>query len=88
MNKTSLKSRIVRYVSRKGDWVNGATIERLAMEAGFKASNASRRCRELANEGIFERKEEGSVYYRYKGLPQKTKEPSEMSSEELRAYVQ
>jgi len=31
MNKTSLKSRIVRYVSRKGDWVNGATIERLAM---------------------------------------------------------
>jgi len=63
----SLKNRIVNYFEqRKNIWVNGGEIERNALETGYKASNASRRLRELANEGILERKldDSGSVWYK------------------------
>jgi DNA-binding IclR family transcriptional regulator len=63
---TSLSDRIERYLkSNAGTWKNGGEIERLAMGIGYKASNASRRCRELVQNGTLERKEEkGSVWYR------------------------
>lgn len=60
--KTSLKTRILDYLkSRAPDWVTGGIIEDLAKGYGYKASNASRRCRELENEKSIE------VGY-YKGL--------------------
>lgn len=71
MQIKSLKERILDYLSNTSDFVNGGEIERLAMEKGFKASNASRRLRELAEEGVLEREERKgkkrmSVWYRYK----------------------
>lgn len=50
----SLKSRIKSYIQARTDWVTGIEIERLAMDAGYKASNASRRCRELEDNGDIE----------------------------------
>lgn len=65
--KLSLKKRIENYLRKAGGWINGGEIESLALSAKYKASNASRRCRELAEENILERKEEkGSVWYKYK----------------------
>lgn len=65
--KNSLRTRIEKYLKGFNGWLNGGELERLALAAGYKASTASRRCRELAEEGVLERKEEkGSVWYRYK----------------------
>jgi len=63
----SLKTEIRFLVYREfPNFVNGGRIERLAMELNFKASNSSRRARELHSEGIFERRiNRGSVEYRY-----------------------
>jgi len=68
----SLKERIVRYMKSRFSetgyaWVNGGEIERLSLAAGYKASNASRRLRELHVEGVLDRDEteRGSVKYRY-----------------------
>ena len=66
-DKRSLKVHI-RYLvyNEFPNYVNGGRIERLAMELGYKASNSSRRARELHSEGIFERRiNRGSVEYRY-----------------------
>jgi hypothetical protein len=67
MKKLSLAKRIENYLRKHPDtFFNGGEIERLSMSAGYKASNGSRRCREMVEEGILERKEEkGSVWYRY-----------------------
>lgn len=58
MTEISLRERIIKYFTQRPDtfW-NGGEIERLALEAGYKASNASRRLRELAEEGYLEREE-------------------------------
>jgi DNA-binding MarR family transcriptional regulator len=67
----SLSERIKRYLEKRPDtFVNGRDIEELAMQAGYKASNASRRCRELAEEGFIDREERKgrgcrSVFYKY-----------------------
>lgn len=54
----TLRNRIQRYFSQRPTlWINGRDIEELAMHAGYKASNASRRLRELAEEGFLEREE-------------------------------
>lgn len=67
MTKKTLRQRLISYLKRNGGFVNGGELERLALDAGFKASTVSRRARECAEEGIIERKEEkGSVWYRYK----------------------
>jgi len=64
--KTQLKS-----LCRVDKYINGGEFERWALEHGFKASNASRRLRELENEGVVEKKiEAGSVWYRLKATPQ------------------
>ena len=51
MRNESLKQRILNYINANDLLINGGTIEKLAEDAGYKASNASRRCRELVNEG-------------------------------------
>lgn len=68
MQKLSLKKRIAKFLRLHPDaWYNGGEFERMALEVGYKSSNASRRCRELVHEGSYiQRKEEnGSVWYRY-----------------------
>lgn len=45
--------------------LNGGEFERLAMSEGMKASNASRRCREMVEAGILERIGGKSVSYRW-----------------------
>lgn len=50
---------------RYPNWINGGEFERLAMDEGKKASNASRRLREMYAAGILERHEEKSVSYRF-----------------------
>lgn len=70
-HETSLKDRIYRYLvewhnCQPDKFINGGEIERLALEIGYKASNASRRCRELCDEGkIQKRFNNGTVEYRY-----------------------
>lgn len=67
--ETSLKNRIKNYIQSRNYWVTGVEIERLAMGAGYKASNASRRCRELANDGEIESGyDRGFVRYKSKQL--------------------
>jgi predicted transcriptional regulator len=63
----SLKDRILKYLSSySSQWINGGEIEKLAMNAGFKASNASRRLRELTVEGkIIRDLRNGTVWYKY-----------------------
>ena len=67
----SLVERIKKYFSHRPTlWINGRDIEELAMNAGYKASNASRRLRELAEEGFLDREERRgrrvrSVWYIY-----------------------
>ena len=68
----SLSERIKHYFEIRPDlWINGRDIEELAMQTGYKASNASRRCRELCEEGFLEREERRgrkvkSVFYKWK----------------------
>lgn len=73
--KISLRERILTYLRKVyPEWKNGSEIERLAMTIGYKASNASRRCREMAtgklSDGrtcpiVLEDKiEKGTVWYR------------------------
>ncbi len=63
----SLRERLQKYLYRhEGEWISGGKLEELAMGVGYKASNASRRLRELANEGKIARKEvKGFVWYCY-----------------------
>ena len=59
MRNESLKQMILNYLRNSlhsGAWINGGQIEQYAESLGFKASNASRRCRELYNEVLIERK--------------------------------
>lgn len=77
----SLQDRLLRWLKlHPGEWFNGGELERLALNAGYKASNASRRLRELAewdsvgNPPQIEREERSggsggprSVWYRWNG---------------------
>lgn len=85
MKNLSLAKRIEAYLQRQNRWINGGEIERLAESVGYKASNASRRCREMesgkdsAGNEIpitLERKEmNGSVWYRHLQGEQKVEAP-------------
>lgn len=81
MNRIPLKTRIRNYAFSRPYWINGGVYERLALEAGYKASNCSRRLRELENEGILEvrRNSRGHVEYRHKmyQLQMQLSEPKE-----------
>lgn len=64
----SLRSRIHSYYKKHpGDWISGGAIERLVAEkTTYKASNASRRLRELREDGLLLSKEvKGTVFYCY-----------------------
>ena len=65
--KPGLKVRLAQFAKEKyPNWINGGDFEVFAMTQGKKASNGSRRCRELADEGTLERRINGkSVEYRY-----------------------
>lgn len=77
----SLKRQILDKVRAEyPDWFLGARVERFANDLGFSASNGARRARELAREGLFERKiERGLVYYRF--LPQEPPTPQKVEDE-------
>lgn len=69
MTKISLREKLILFAKGKRQFTNGGEFERLALNEGYKASNASRRCRELVDCGIFDRKEiNGSVWYKIKPL--------------------
>ena len=69
--ETSLKERALRYIRSRTEhdpdvWINGGELEREALLAGWKASNASRRLRELCKSGMLLRRiKNGSVEYHY-----------------------
>ena len=72
--KQSLVKIIKEYFKRHPDrFVNGGELERLAFENGFKASNCSRRLRELENDGFLLKEirrippsKTATVWYKYK----------------------
>ncbi len=72
MKDLALKNRILRFMRMNPVYINGGEIERLALAKGYKASNASRRLRELHEDGLIERETRAglngtqSVWYRYK----------------------
>ena len=70
MNFNSLKNYVLQFIKGKyPEWVNGGEVERLALDEKYKASNASRRLRELHNEGRLERRinpDNKSVEYLWK----------------------
>lgn len=71
MKKLTLVDRIERYMNRKGEWICGGEIQKLAASIGFEPQNAGRRLRELVNDGILQveyRKGQNKVlvaWYRY-----------------------
>ncbi len=65
--KESIKSKIKFYLTEKQTWTFGGTIEDFIRQTdGHKASNASRRCRELEAEEVIE-----SRYITIPGVPNK-----------------
>ena len=76
--KPSLKNRILAYIRKQEGFISGREIERLAMSVGKKSSNASRRCRELHNEGLLERKIEKSLYSKIPSVSYKATAPKEV----------
>jgi hypothetical protein len=65
--KPALKVRLAQFAKEKyPNWINGGELETFSITQGYKASNGSRRCRELADDGTFERRMNGkSVEYCY-----------------------
>ncbi len=65
--KPGLKVLLSLYLKEKyPNWINGGDLEIFSTTQGYKASNGSRRCRELADEGTLLRRINGkSVEYRY-----------------------
>jgi len=57
MKRDTLWERIIGHMIEAKGWVNGGEIERLSLELGYKASNGSRRCREMVEEKILLREE-------------------------------
>ena len=76
----SLKQRILAYIRKQNGFCNGGEIERLAMGVGFKPSNASRRLRELYNEGLLERKIEKSIYSKIASVWYRSSQPKKIIS--------
>lgn len=53
----SIKQIIIQYLEEQGDWTPGGKVEDyIRSVAGHKSSNASRRCRELCEEGVLDRR--------------------------------
>ena len=87
----SLKNYIYQKIkSAYPNYVNGGEIERFALDEKFKASNASRRLRELYQAGLLERRinkdSRNSVEYRW--LPPLPKSPEEQEKESEKRLIQ
>lgn len=67
MKKKTLRQRIINYLQKQGTFVASGEIQRLAMNAGYTAQNAGRRCREAVEDGILEveYREKNHAYYKY-----------------------
>lgn len=71
----TLWEKIIIYLKNQNEWTNGGTIERESINWIIKGkivkpSIAGRRARDLAEVGIIDHKEEGSVYYRFLSCPE------------------
>ena len=83
--KQSLVSKIEEYFNNHPDrFYNGGELERLAFENGYKASNCSRRLREMAESGFLAREirrtspsKVASVWYRKNMLELKDEKADE-----------
>lgn len=70
-NRESLKNRVYNYLQNiyrqdSDAWISGKHFEIMALNAGYKSSNVSRRCRELENESKIERRiKDGFVEYKF-----------------------
>lgn len=63
----SLVERLIKFMRSNPDtWVPGGELERLALSVGYKASNISRRARELVEDGTLERRENSKGHVEYK----------------------
>ena len=73
--KLSLSQRILNYYrNQPGVWIAGAEIERKALGLGYKASNASRRLRELHEDGKLAREMKGKhAWYCYEPQPRQVR---------------
>jgi hypothetical protein len=70
MIKQSLRQYLVDYVmSIYPNWAHKGELEKMVInQLHYEGDNAARRCRELVNKGIFEKKiVDGCVLYRYCG---------------------
>ena len=67
MKKIGLKQKILnRLMEMEGQFIHKGRIEERVKEWGALAETGDRRCRELCEDGIIEKKEvNGSVLYRY-----------------------
>lgn len=65
----STKLKIVSFLDNQFGWVSGTQLEGQSREWQTKASVISRRARELANDGLIQRRiwERGTVQYKSKG---------------------
>jgi Zn-finger nucleic acid-binding protein len=65
--KHSLRYKLIDFAHFRGVWINGGEFEKYTMVEGYKASNGSRICRKLAEEGIFSNRytDKGFVEYKY-----------------------
>lgn len=53
----TIKNQILSYLQEKKNWVYGGVIDDFIRQTdGHKASNCSRRCRELVNKGLIDRR--------------------------------
>lgn len=87
MFSSSLKYSILQKVKgRYPGWMGGIEGEEFALRNRFKASNVSRRLRELCNEGLIERRIfNGHVEYRW--LPPIPKTTEEQEKESLQRLI-
>jgi len=62
----TLKERLARYMRNNHGWISSGEIQRIVSEkTSYTPSNASRRLRELAEEGVLEvQLRKGHAYYR------------------------
>ena len=68
MKKPTLQDIIIKYLQTCGaDFVNGGELERLALEKGYKGSNADRTLRKMREDGIItldkDRDQKHTVWY-------------------------
>lgn len=67
MQKISLVERLIKFMKANSEvWIPGGELERIALSVGYKASNISRRARELVEDGTLDRRENSKGHVEYK----------------------